>query len=45
MEEKEVRTRYKEGMRNLLIYETSIDTGRVNNLEEQLTEKDTEIKN
>ena len=34
---------YKDGMKHLMIYETSVDTERVNNLEERLKQKDSEI--
>ncbi len=39
-EEKEVQKEYQEGMHYLLIYETSVDSERLNSMEEQLEEKD-----
>lgn len=43
MTEAERQQRYKKGQGHLLVYETSVDTERVDNLEEQITEKDKEI--
>lgn len=43
MSEAERRQRYKKGQGHVLVFETSVDTERVDNMEEQLTEKDKEI--
>lgn len=43
MTEAERQQRYKKGQAHLLVYETSVDTERVDNLEEQLKKKDGEI--
>lgn len=44
MNEEEVAKLYKEGMKHLMIYETSVDTERVDSLEEQIIDKDKQIK-
>jgi len=43
--ENELRDHYKEGEKYISIFTTSVDTDRVDNLEEQLKEKDMQISN